>query len=371
MDVGIRDITIVGVGLIGGSLGKAWRAESDYDLTITGVDLPSVLERAVSVGAIDVAEPDLQSGVRKADLVVLATPLSRILHLLGEISDHLKDDAVVTDVGSVKRAIAEHASAILGPDTLFVGGHPMAGSEKTGIDYSDPFLFENATYVICPPPDSSSDDRRLESLVTLLEATGARVLPMSPTEHDEIAAFVSHLPQLLAVCLTNIAAQRNETDRNYLRLAAGGFRDMTRVASSDFAIWKDILSGNQGPLLDALAALAAELQKTRNRVIEDDLDALQISFRDARTARETIPKDSKGFIRPLADVYVRADDRPGWIATTARLLAEANINIMDMELLKVREGTGGTFRFAFGDRKTAEAAARLLTEAGYSVYRHD
>ncbi len=367
----MKHITIVGVGLIGGSLGKAWRSHADRDATITGVDTKDVMERAIKSGAIDIAQPDVNQAVTDADLVVIATPLSHIPHLLTSIAPHLKSDAIVTDVGSVKGAIADHAASVLGPDVTFVGGHPMAGSEKAGIDYADPFLFQNATYVICPPAEIPHDDPRLADLIDMLESTGARVLAMTPENHDRIAAYVSHLPQLLAVCLTNLAASRNDLDPNYLRLAAGGFRDMTRVAGSDIAIWRDILSGNHGPVLDALATFAGEVQRMRNRLIEDDLDAVAAAFGAARIARETIPKDSKGFISPLADVYVRADDRPGWIAAATTLLAGKQINIKDMELLKVREGTGGTFRFGFGDRQTAEAAAAALADDGYTVYRLD
>ncbi len=361
-------ITVVGVGLIGGSLARAWKKHRGGSLTITGVDTPEVLARATVLGVIDQAEPELHDAVTDADLVVLSTPLTRILYLLDEVAPSLKDGAVVTDVGSVKAAITEYAAKSLRDDVLFVGGHPMAGAENAGIEYSDPFLFENASYAICPPDDKANDPR-LQQLIELIEVTGARPLQIDPVVHDQVAAFVSHLPQLLAVVLTNLAADRNESDANYLRLAAGGFRDMTRIASSDYDMWRDILSANQGPVLDALAALAASVQAIRNRMIEEDTDEIARLFDRARSTRETIPKDSKGFIRPLADLYVHADDRPGWIASVATLLSEADINIKDMELLKVREGTGGTFRLSFEDRTTATRASELLESNGFAAYR--
>ena len=366
----IRRITIIGVGLVGGSLGKAWKTTDAADVLITGVDHPLVLERAVASGAIDVASDDTATAVADADLVVLATPLSAIMSTLSEIAADLKPRTIVTDVGSVKVPIVRHALETIGSETLFVGGHPMAGSEVGGIDHASRFLFENATWVLCPP-DTTTDDQRYDDLVALIQATGARAIEMTPREHDEVAASVSHVPQLLAVALTNTVGRQNESNPNYLKLAAGGFRDLTRVAGSDAGIWRDILAANHGSILDALALFSAELQRVRNRLLEEDFGELHASFDRARKTRETIPKDSKGFISPLADVYVHADDRPGWIASVATLLADADINILDMELLKVREGTGGTFRMSFADHGTAKSVVNLLKTAGLTAYTLD
>ena len=363
----LKQITIIGTGLIGGSLGKTWKGAGLPGVKITGVDRPDVLERAVESGAIDKGNTELPTAVSDADLVVLATPLTAILSQLIEIAPALKSGAVVTDVGSVKGPIVRHADATLRDDVLFVGGHPMAGSELSGIDHASQFLFENATWVLCRPQSAASDPR-YDELVTLIQTTGARALELSPAEHDDIAALVSHVPQLVAVTLTNTVGNRNDIDSNYLRLAAGGFRDMTRIAGSDAAIWRDILAANLGPVLDALALTSAELQRIRNRLIEEDFDDLFERFTEARRTREAIPKDTKGFIAPLADVYVHADDRPGWIASIASLLANADINIKDMELLKIREGTGGTFRLSFADSVTAASAVELLNASGFSAY---
>ncbi len=363
----LKRITIIGTGLVGGSLGKAWKGADLAELEIVGVDRPDVLERAVKAGAIDVGSAEPSEAVADADLVVLATPLSAIMSQLDEIALSLKTGAVLTDVGSVKGPIVRQAEETLRDDVLFVGGHPMAGSELSGIDHASRFLFENATWVLCRTSTAASDSR-YSDLLALIHSTGARTLEMSPKEHDDIAALVSHVPQLLAVALTNTVGGRNDINPNYLRLAAGGFRDMTRIAGSDAAIWRDILAANLGSVLDALALTSAELQRVRNRLIEEDFDDLFSLFTAARKTRETIPRDTKGFIAPLADVYVHADDRPGWIASIASLLAGADINIKDMELLKIREGTGGTFRLSFSDSATAASAVELLNERGFLAY---
>jgi prephenate dehydrogenase len=247
----------------------------------------------------------------------------------------------------------------------------MAGSEKGGLASADAFLFENATYVLCPAErqDVAGFTRRHAGLVELVEATGARLLVLDARRHDRIAATVSHLPQLLAVTLMNYAAGLNAEDGAFLRLAAGGFRDLTRIASSPFEMWQHILVANEGPILDALGGFAAALQRLRNRLIEDDLEALHDAFTDARRTREAIPRNSKGFLHPLADVYVYAEDRPGELHRITRVLFEAEMNIKDIELLKVREGTGGAFRLSFADDATAASAVNVLEHAGFRAHR--
>lgn len=366
----MRKIAIVGVGLIGGSLGLVWKKRRD-GLDIVGFDERSVLDRAFERGAIDRGAASLEHAVRDADLVVLATPIRAILGLIDQISPHLKQGAVVTDVGSVKAPVVLHARSSLPAHVTFVGGHPMAGSERRGIDHADSLLFENATYVLCPAETGSEEDAGAdhEGLLDFIRSTGARVILVDPERHDRIAAVVSHLPQLLAVALMNHAADENDRDDAYLKLAAGGFRDMTRIASSPFDVWRDILVANHGPILDALSGFATRLQSLRNRVGAEQLDDIASLFEKSRSARESIPRDTKGFLHPLSDVYVYAEDRPGELLAIAQTLHDAGINIKDIELLKIREGTGGAFRIGFGNEPSADAAAAKLIAKGYTAYR--
>ncbi|HET6569708.1 MAG TPA: prephenate dehydrogenase [Rhodothermales bacterium] len=367
----IERVALIGLGLIGGSLGLAWK-KNRPELHIAGYDAPDVLNTALRRGAIDTAySDDLTGAVQNADVVVLAVPLTTMLRLMGELAPGLKPGAVVTDVGSVKMPVIRHAQEVLPPEAAFIGGHPMAGAERGGIGNADPFLFENATYVLCPADNRSTDSIQADhaDFVDLIRATGARLLALEPERHDRIASVVSHLPQLLAVTLMNFAAEHNAADDAFLRLAAGGFRDMTRIASSPFDIWRDILIANEGSILDALGGFAAELQKMRNRLIEEDLDNLQERFDAARTIRNTIPKNTKGFLYPLADAYVYAEDRPGELLAITRTLVEAELNIKDIELLKIREGTGGAFRLSFADEPTADAAVAALRTASFTAYR--
>lgn len=368
----IDRLAILGTGLIGGSLGLIWQ-ERRPDLTIVGHDRPQVLERAAERGALDEKAADPITAVSGADLVVLATPLASILGLMETIADDLSDGCLVTDVGSVKQPVLEQAQDVLPDHVGFLGGHPMAGAEHSGIDHADSLLFENAVYGLCPPADADEDalEERLAPIVDLVEATGARPLILDAARHDRLVAAVSHVPQLLAVALVNLVAttEDEEGEELALQLAGGGFRDMTRIASSPFDMWRDVLVGNEGAIHDALSRLRRHLRAMRNRLIEEDLDALEELFDDARAARESIPQDSKGFLRPLADIYVRAPDRPGVIHDISGHLLEAELNIKDMELQTIREGTGGTFRLAFEDGATAEEAVAILSDADYEAWR--
>lgn len=373
----IDRLTILGTGLIGGSLGLAW-AERCPDITIVGHDRPEVLERAEERGAIDEKAADPVSAVADTDLVVLATPLATLLRLLDTIADHLPDGCLVTDVASVKQPVIDQANDVLPDHVSFLGGHPMAGAEHSGIDHADPLLFENAVYSLCLPSDSDEAalDGPLSPLLDLIEASGGRPLLLDPQRHDRLVAAVSHVPQLLSVALVRLVAtteektSENEDDESLaLQLAGGGFRDMTRIAASPFTMWRDVLVGNEGAIHDTLSRFRRLLREMRNRLIEDDLESLEDLFDEARTAREAIPQDSKGFLHPLSDIYVRAPDEPGVIHDLTGHLLEAGLNIKDIELQTIREGTGGTFRLAFEDAPAAKEAVAVLTQAGYDVRR--
>ncbi|MEM6782389.1 MAG: prephenate dehydrogenase [Bacteroidota bacterium] len=365
----IQTVALIGTGLIGGSLGLALRARRP-DLQVVAYD-PRVGQAAVERGVAHASASTLGAAVEDADLIVLGAPVRLLPRLLDGLGPHLKQGALVTDVGSVKAPLVAHAAKVLPPPHLFVGGHPMAGAERGGIAHADAFLFENATWVLCPPHGKTEAEvpQRFPVLIDLVEATGARVLVLEAARHDRIAALVSHVPQLVAVLLMTLAAESNQDDDAFLRLAAGGFRDMTRIASSPFDLWRDILVANEGPVLDALARLADMLQSTRYDLAGAHLDALAQRFDRARTVRNTIPKDTKGFLAPLADVYVYAEDRPGFLLRLVQTLYDGGLNIKDVELLKIREGTGGAFRFGFASDTDADQAVAALTAATYTAYR--
>lgn len=367
MALPVRRIALLGVGLIGGSLGLAWRRYAP-EIEIVGLDEPDVLDVARRREAISRGADDIASAVEGADVVILAAPIRANMALLRAAVAHLAPDALVTDVGSVKGPMVEFAASVLPQGVLFAGGHPMTGSEKRGIAHADSLLFENAVYVVCPPDGKSMSDPRFTAFVELVELTGASVLTMSALRHDESAAAVSHLPQLLSVALVNQLGELTD-DGVSRHLAAGGFRDMTRIASSPYAVWRDILRANHGPILDAMSRFAMQFEKLRDRLAAEDMEALDAAFSEAADTRATVPARSKGFLRPLSDVFVYTLDEPGALLRITRALADEGVNIKDIELLKIREGTGGTFRLGVDGDADAEQAVQVLGAAGFQAYR--
>ena len=355
-------IAIVGVGLMGGSLGLALR-RSGYSGRILGVSRPETIAEAKRLGAIDEGFPreQLIEAASRADLIVLSSPIATIvddLRQLGSASGKLRPGVVVTDVGSTKRAILE-ASVGLPADARFIGGHPLCGSEQRGVGAADPFLFQNAYYVLTPAPGVS--EAEVARLGQFLGRTGARVVVLSAADHDRIAATISHLPQLLAVSLVQFLDDLGPNREHGVHLAAGGFRDMTRIASSSFKVWRDIVETNQDVIEDVLLRF---LDSTRGALKGLKSERLEKIFDSAGRTRSEIPKDSKGFLSRLWDVLVVVEDKPGVILRIATPLAARGINIQDIEVLKVREGEAGTMRLAFATQALAREAISVLSADG-------
>ena len=365
----IQQVTIIGTGVMGGSFAKALKARIAAPPRLIGYDLPAVLHEALAHGLIDEARFQIEAAVRDADLVILAVPIRHILAHLAAIAPHLKSGAMVTDVGSVKAPIMAHAVSVLRPDNVFVGGHPMAGSEHSGPAHADAFLFENATYVICPPEARHTRTPHVQGVIGLVEQLGARIMMLDAERHDRIAATISHLPQLIAVTMMNLASELNQQDDAFLRLAAGGFRDITRIASSSFPMWRDILATNEPAIQQAILQFRERLGSISNHLHEHALDNIEQAFYEARDVRNTIPKNTKGFLHPLSDVYVFAEDKPGFLYHLTKTIYDTGHNIKDLELLKIREGTGGAFRLSFASDDEADATIWVLKEAGYVAYR--
>lgn len=358
-------VAIIGLGVIGGSLGLAIKQNNPQSIVV-GFDSPDVMRRARQRKAIDRTASTLEEAVSSADIVFLCTPVSSILRLVPLVSRFIKPRTIVTDVGSVKGVVEKTARRYFDSRGIFVGGHPMAGSEWSGINYADPLLFQNAVYVLCP---LGTRGKAIEPLVLLLRRIGARILKMDAKEHDRVAATVSHLPQLLAVGLMNLAAEKNRRNGAILQLAAGGFRDMTRIASSSFPLWKDILANNRGEVRRTLREFEKILRDAESALSQDSLLRIKKRFLRAKLFRDAIPRRSKGFLHPLYDIFVWVDDRPGMLMKMTSALYRFDINIGDIELLKVREGEGGTFRLSFESGEKARLAMRVLRAKRFRVVR--
>jgi prephenate dehydrogenase len=270
-----QSIGIVGVGLIGGSLGLALK-RCCPSIHILGVGRdPKRLETALEMRAIDRWQTEDKADFRDCDLIVLATPVEHILLRLGTLGAHLRPGVVVTDVGSTKRHICAEAWNRLPPGVEFIGGHPIAGREVAGVENCLAGLFEGAPYVLCPKPGASAGS--LPHLGCLVEELGASVWVMSPEEHDRSIARLSHIPQLLSVALASL----NSTER--LGIAGSGFRSMTRLAGSPYSVWESILETNSDNIDQGLGELIAHLgtvrEALRNRSLSGEFARAQDVYR--------------------------------------------------------------------------------------------
>lgn len=280
----ISRLCILGVGLIGGSLALALKRAGGVGEVVGYEREPAYRNKALALGIIDRAETHLPEALKGADVVVLAVPLGAMGGLFREMAGCLPGDAVITDVGSVKGSVIAAACAGLGPRIKdFVPGHPIAGTEKNGPEAAFADLFQDHKVVLTPLPGNRAE--ALETVRAMWRQTGAEVIEITAAHHDRVLAGTSHLPHILAYTLVDLLAKLGET-REALQFAAGGFRDFSRIASSDPCMWRDICLANQEPLLALLERFGTELQKVSEAIRHQQGEELLEIFRRAKTARD-------------------------------------------------------------------------------------
>ena len=280
----INRLTIIGIGLIGGSLARAARRAGICGEIVGCGRSEANLQRALALGVIDRAEKDPARAVAGSDLVVVAVPLGAMEAVLSAIAPALADETVVTDVGSAKAAVAEAARRALGAHlSNFIPGHPIAGTERSGVEASFAELFDGRRVILTPLPES--DAAAVARVRALWQAVGAEVTEMDIAHHDSVLAATSHLPHLLAYALVDTLASLDDKEEIF-RYAAGGFRDFTRIASSDPVMWRDICLANRDAIIAMLERYSADLQVLTEAVRRGDGDALLALFSRAKGVRD-------------------------------------------------------------------------------------
>jgi len=285
-DFSFNKISIIGVGLIGGSLGLALK-EKHLNFKIIGIDKQKIIKKAIARGAIHEGTVNLEEGIKEADIIIIATPVKTILNILTQINPFLKKGCLVTDTGSTKQQIIQKANKVLSEDVFFVGGHPIAGSEKYGIESADPYLFHNKTYILTPTHKNNLG--ALEKISPLVKMIGAKELILDPLEHDRIVGAVSHLPQIIAVSLINTLGELalRGNNNNYFKAVGEGFKDMTRIASSPHKMWEDICETNQENILEIIQEFKNYLEVIEDR-LKNNPNSLKEEFQKASKLRESI-----------------------------------------------------------------------------------
>ena len=357
-----RRAVVVGTGLIGGSIGLALRKQGWH---VTGRDLDSGrTAQALNEGAVDAVGDD-----PGASITFVCTPVSSIAK---EARAALAHGGVVTDVGGVKGPVVATVD-----HPRFVGGHPMAGSEQEGMDGADPSLFDGATWVLTPTVATDAEAYALvRSVVTSL---GADVVALAPERHDELVATVSHVPHLAAATLMALAAD-GATEEGpsgplsggqgpMLRLAAGGFRDMTRIAAGHPGIWPDICAENREAIVEALDRFVIALSATRDLVALGDRPGLLAALERARAARVSLPARVARDTR-LVEVRVPVPDRPGVLAEITTLLGELDVNIEDLEIAHSVEGERGVLVLVVQETAAEDTRAALTSRGFHPTLRH-
>ncbi|HET8931212.1 MAG TPA: prephenate dehydrogenase/arogenate dehydrogenase family protein [Acidimicrobiales bacterium] len=346
-----RRATIIGTGLIGGSVGLALRARG---WRVSGVDnAPGLADRAIELGACDAVGIDADS-----DLVVVATPVGAVIEeARGALAACPK--AVVTDVGGVKAAIVAALD-----DPRFVGGHPMAGSEELGLEGADADLFEGAAWTLCPGP--ATTDATYATVRHVVASFDAQVLTLSPADHDRVVAVVSHVPHLTAAALVRVTGDHSSDHAALLRLAAGGFRDMTRIASGSPAIWPGVCEQNRDAIVEVLDQLRDELATIRSIVAERDRPELLRVLGEAQQVRQTLPTRPSD-AGPHSEIRVFVKDQPGALRAVATLATDLDVNLAFATTIDL-DGTAGGMVVLRVLSDDAERLCRGLLDAGFRAF---
>jgi prephenate dehydrogenase len=347
-----RHAHVVGLGLIGASVALALKGRG---WSVTGVDSDAATVAAAIASEV-VIGTELSAHV---ELVVIATPAGLVTRLANEALASLDGaNVIVTDVAGVKGSIVAHVD-----DERFLGGHPMAGSELRGLSGARGDLFQGATWVLTPTDRTSPTT--YSTLHGVLREIGANVVAVSAEDHDRLVAIASHVPHLLAGSLMNEASQVAEQDAVLLQLAAGGFRDMTRIAAGDPGIWPDILFENRDAVVQSLESLEGRLKTLREALLDDGRDLILESLLSAASARRQLPGRALR-TEDLAYLRVKVSDEPGVLARVTRSASDLSVNIYDIEIAHGIEGTGGTLLLAV-DAHQSHMFAGALSALGFQV----
>jgi prephenate dehydrogenase len=329
---------------------------------VVGFDpAPGETDRAKARGAITVAAASPEEAVEGAGMVVLAMPVDRIPGACTALARAVAAEAVVTDVGSAKVEVVRNGESSFGP--RFVGGHPMAGSERHGIDAADESLFEGAWWILTPTTTTSSES--YASVLELVARAGAKPIAVEPEVHDALVARLSHLPQLTASAIVEVAASAGDRE-TLLGLAGNGFRDVTRIAASNPDLWVAIIRSNRAAVLEALDGLGARLQRVSGMVAEGRWDELGGWLDASRRARlELFAKPAYGGEPVALSMFV--PDRPGVLAEVTTAAGELGANIEDLRIVHSTEGGRGRLELVVAGHEPAELLSAVLQAIGYHV----
>ena len=356
----------IGLGLIGGSIARALKEKQADNIKILAYDIDSTtLSLAKEEGIADLITPEINELFSSCDFLFLCAPVENNNHNLKLIKKYLSPNCILTDVGSVKSGIHEQIIAA-GLSEQFIGGHPMAGSERTGFINSKARLLENAYYILTPSSDVNKE--WIHRYETLVKSMGAIPLILDASQHDYVTAAVSHLPHVIASSLVNLVKRCDSSEGIMKMIAAGGFKDITRIASSSPDMWQQICTTNSENISELLGKYIEDLQTLK--IYIDKKDSLELTdfFDTARTYRDSFIDAGSGPIKNTYFLYVDIADEPGALAAIATILALNGISIKNIGITHNRELQEGALRIEFHEESAIGLARTLLMSKGYIIY---
>lgn len=365
-------IGFIGFGLIGGSIARAMK-KINPKFTLIAYDYhkdhPSTdLQAALSDQVLNHVTTSFTDGFPECDLIFLCAPVLSNIEYIKQLKPFLKPTCILTDVGSVKGNIHK-AVKDLEMEAQFVGGHPMTGSEKTGYQNSYALLLENAYYILTPT--EKTPDWMTKTLYQLVEKMGSLPIILEAEEHDRITAAISHVPHIIAAQLVNLVKISDDEAEKMRSLAAGGFKDITRIASSSPVMWQNICLTNADEIKEILDQYILSLQIASDALTKRDGDFLYQMFDTAGEYRSAIPNKSIGLVKKLFEIYLDIMDEAGAIATIATLLASNQISIKNIGIIHNREFEEGVLRIEFYGEEAKQKAVTLLARYNYRIYERD
>jgi prephenate dehydrogenase len=358
-------VFVIGLGLIGGSLALCIKKEHKQ-ATIIGYDINSEQARlAKMLGVIDEIAGNIQDGAIDASLIIIAAPVNDTKDVIQVLSGlALNQEVIVTDTGSTKRKIVGSASILKHRGITFIGGHPMAGSHKSGVSAAKEILFENAFYLLTP--EEHIESKHLERLKEWLVSTNAKFITTTPENHDYLTGIVSHFPHIIAASIVHQTEKLSVDESLIPRLAAGGFRDITRIASSSPEMWKDILLQNREILIELLVQWLEEMNEVKTLLENKNGGAIFDYFKQAKQFRDGLPQKEKGAIPSFYDLFVDVPDYPGVISEITGFLAKEKISITNIRILETREDINGILVISFQTEEDRQRAEKCIDT--YSNY---
>ncbi len=358
-------VGIIGLGLIGGSIAKALKKNKACDFIIAFDTNIKALKNSKKEQIIDEYTLKIDESMAKCEIVFVCTPVNNIYDNIEKLSKFITSSCIITDVGSTKASLVKKISLLL-PKVTYIGGHPMAGLEKSGYEYSSEILLENAYYLLTK--SFTHNKEQMDVLQNIIKKIKAIPLVILPGYHDYIVANISHIPHIIASSLVQMV-QSNDQDQKYMHaLAAGGFRDITRIASSSPDIWKDICIHNSNEIQNNLKMFLSKMKQFEEAIVNKDEKALLALFSQSKEYRDSFDNQQTSIMNKIYDFSISVEDKPGIIADVSTILAKNNINIKNIGIVNNRENYGGALRIELYSEKHRQQALQVLRELRYNIH---